>query len=98
MPEMTFSVRWPDGGVQHCYSPSLVVHDHLEVGAEYTVEEFTVRARTALTEAGERVRARFGMTCTSAVAQLAAIEDRAAGTAGTVRVLALEPPLPQEES
>ena len=96
MPEMTFSVRWPDGYVQHCYSPSLVVHDHLRVGAEYPVEEFTTRCRTALTEASDRVRAKFGMACTSALAQLADIEDRAAGTTGSVRVLALEPPLPEE--
>ena len=25
MPEMTFAVRWPDGRVEECYSPSLVV-------------------------------------------------------------------------
>ena len=97
MPEMTFSVRWPGGEVQQCYSPSLVVHDHLEVGAEYSVEEFTSRCRSALNEASDRVRAKFGMACTSALSQLADIEDRAAGTRGTVRVLALEPPLPQEE-
>jgi uncharacterized repeat protein (TIGR04042 family) len=96
MPEMTFTVQWPDTSVQRCYSPSLVMHDHLEVGAEYSVEEFTTRCRTALTEASDRVRATYGMACTSALAQLADIEDRAAGTSGAVRVLALEPPLPQE--
>jgi uncharacterized repeat protein (TIGR04042 family) len=95
VPEMTFTVRWPDDTVQHCYSPSLVVHDHLHVGASYSVEEFTRRCRTALTEASDRVRARYGMACTSAMAQLADIEDRAAGVSGQVHVLALEPPLPQ---
>ncbi|WP_432560821.1 MSMEG_0570 family nitrogen starvation response protein [Kineococcus sp. SYSU DK003] len=98
MPEMTFTVRWPDSTVQDCYSPSLVVHDHLVVGAEYSVEEFTARCRTALTEASDRVRARYGMACTSAMAQLADIQERAAGLSGSVRVLALEPPLPQEKS
>ena len=33
MPEMHFLVRWPDGKEQRCYSPSLIVRDHLEVGA-----------------------------------------------------------------
>ena len=94
---MTFTVRWPDESVQRCYSPSLVVHDHLQAGAEYSVGEFTRRVRSALTEAGERVRARYGVACTSAAAQLADIEDRAAAFSpdgAAVRVLALEPPLP----
>nr|WP_218886568.1 MSMEG_0570 family nitrogen starvation response protein [Kineococcus aurantiacus] len=93
---MTFTVRWPDDTVQRCYSPSLVVHDHLTAGRDYPVEEFTTRCRTALTEASDRVRARYGMACTSALAQLSDIERRAAGQTGRVQVLALEPPLPQE--
>ena len=36
MPEMTFTVRWPDGRVEDCYSPSLVVHDHLQPGRRYS--------------------------------------------------------------
>ena len=48
MPEMTFTVRWPDGQVQECYSPSLVMHDHLVVGQQYTVDEFTSEARLSV--------------------------------------------------
>ncbi|MGI4895897.1 MAG: MSMEG_0570 family nitrogen starvation response protein [Janthinobacterium lividum] len=94
---MTFTVRWPDETIQRCYSPSLVVHDHLDVGGRYSVEDFTSRVRTALTEASDRVRARYGMACTSAMAQLADIEERAATfppDCPEVHVLALEPPLP----
>ena len=40
MPEMTFQVRWPDGVEQRWYSPSLVVHDHLSLGATYAGAEF----------------------------------------------------------
>ena len=29
MPEMHFQIRWPDGQVDTCYSPSLVVREHL---------------------------------------------------------------------
>ena len=48
MPEMTFSVRWPDGRVDACYSPSLVMHDHLTPGTTYRVDDFTRRSGTAL--------------------------------------------------
>jgi uncharacterized repeat protein (TIGR04042 family) len=98
MPEMTFTVRWPDGAVEDCYSPSLVMWDHLEVGAEYSVGDFTARATTALEEAGERVRARYGFLCTSALAQAEELRVRAAGldAGAPVRVIAMVPPLPVE--
>lgn len=98
MPEMTFTVRWPDGRVEECYSPSLVMWDHLEVGAEYPVGDFAARASAALEEAGERVRARYGFLCTSALAQAEVIRGRAAAldAAAPVRVLAMAPPLPVE--
>ncbi|MGZ6801009.1 MAG: MSMEG_0570 family nitrogen starvation response protein, partial [Mycobacteriaceae bacterium] len=32
MPEMTFTVQWPDGKRESCYSPSLVMHDYLTIG------------------------------------------------------------------
>ncbi|NAZ81411.1 MSMEG_0570 family nitrogen starvation response protein [Kineococcus sp. R8] len=92
MPETTFTVRWPDGAEQRCWSPSLVVHDHLAVGASYPVEEFLDRTRTALATASERVRARYGFACTAAAAQLAEIEGvAAASAAGEVRVLSMDP-------
>ena len=68
MPEMTFDVQWPDGRVQQCYSPSLVMHDYLTSGSDYTVAEFLDRSTHALQEASERVRAKFGFSCTSAAA------------------------------
>ena len=95
---MTFTVRWPDGAVQRCYSPSLVVHDHLSAGADYAVPEFVARVRRALTEASDRVRAARGTACSAAAAQLAQVEARAAAFAPgspAVRVLALKPPLPR---
>lgn len=96
MPEMTFTVAWPDGRVQECYSPSLVMWDHLRVGADYPVAEFVERTTAALDEAAERVRARFGFACTSAMAQRDEIGHVAGRFApdGTVRVLAMQPPLP----
>ena len=96
MPEMTFAVRWPDGRVEECYSPSLVVHDHLEAGGTYTVADFSARATRALAIASDRVREKFGFACTSAAATTEQIARSAAAhdAAATVEVLAMQPPLP----
>lgn len=96
MPEMTFTVRWPDGRVEDCYSPSLVVHDHLAVGGTYAVDDFLDRSLTALATASERVRAKFGFACTSAMATSEQLRASAAayGSGQLVTVLAMHPPLP----
>ncbi|MBX7453883.1 MSMEG_0570 family nitrogen starvation response protein [Mycolicibacterium sp. 3033] len=73
MPEMTFDIRWPDGSTQSCYSPSLVMYDFLTAGDRYTVSDLLDRAREALQEASDRVRAKYGFACTSASATNAAI-------------------------
>jgi len=96
MPEMTFTVQWPDGSVEECYSPSLVMHDHLDSGADYTVGDFLDRANGALDIASERVRAKYGFACTSAMAQKErlALSSARFDTASGVRVLTMHPPLP----
>ncbi|MGP5588978.1 MSMEG_0570 family nitrogen starvation response protein [Corynebacterium variabile] len=78
MPEMWFSVRWPDDTERSYYSPSLVVHDHLTVNAEYPVDDFVDRSTTAMAEASERVRAKFGFACTSAAETATRIREDAA--------------------
>lgn len=97
MPEMTFSVRWPDGNVEDHYSPSLVMHDHLDEGSTYTVADFTERSLRALDEASRRVQARFGFACTSAAASGEQIRQTAArfGSEQDVQVLRLHPALPR---
>jgi uncharacterized repeat protein (TIGR04042 family) len=77
MPEMLFHIRWPDGANEQCYSPSLVIKDHLTVGASYEVAEFMQRCRTALTIASDRVRDKYGFACSRAMAQLARLEAAA---------------------
>jgi uncharacterized repeat protein (TIGR04042 family) len=90
MPEMRFVVRWPDGREQSCYSPSLVMHDYLESGSDYPVEEFVKRTSEALTVASDRVLAKFGMRCTSAAQQMEEIHGvSAAYDSGAVRVLSM---------
>ena len=95
MPEMTFDVRWPDGRVQRCYSPSLVMHDYLTSGSDYTVADFLDRSAQALHEASERVRAKFGFACTSAAESNAQITGAATGFPATalIRVVAMQPAL-----
>ena len=92
MPELTFVTRWPDGRDLQSYSPSLVVHDHLEVGRSYAVADFVARADAALTEASARVEARWGFPCTAAQASLSTIRRVAAGQPeGVVAVASMEP-------
>ena len=95
MPEMTFDVRWPDGRVQRCYSPSLVMHDYLTPGSDYSVADFVERSGRALDEASERVRAKFGFACTSAAETSARINSAATGFApdAMISVVAMQPPL-----
>lgn len=93
MPEMHFLVRWPDGLETHCYSPSLVIEEHLETGACYSVAEFVRRSSEALAIASDRVQAKYGMACSRALRQRGDIEQRAARFSqdgAVVEVLAFE--------
>jgi len=96
VPELTFTVRWPDGAVEDCYSPSLVVHDHLAAGTTYSVADFERRSVEALRAASERVRATHGFPCSRSAVSAAAIRSRAAAFPpdAAVEVLRLHPPLP----
>lgn len=95
MPELIFEVQWPDGRLQRCYSPSLVMHDYLTSGSNYTVADFVDRSTQALREASERVRAKYGFACTSAAATQAEIASAAAEFASdaSIRVVAMQPEL-----
>lgn len=78
MPEMHYRLRWPDESETTCYSPSLVIRDYFEPGADYALPEFLSRIRTATHIASERVRAKFGFACSRANDQLGSIESTAA--------------------
>jgi len=89
VPEIHVIVRWPDESIMHCYSPSLVIREYLELGASYSVLDFLERSRTALSIASDRVREKFGAPCALAARQLEQIEIKARGfdrTGGVVRV------------
>ncbi|HYP86885.1 MAG TPA: MSMEG_0569 family flavin-dependent oxidoreductase [Polyangiaceae bacterium] len=68
-------MKWPDGQVQDCYSPSYIIDEYLAEGEEYEVADFVERVRQALSIASERVRARYGFECSSAIDQLRAVQE-----------------------
>jgi uncharacterized repeat protein (TIGR04042 family) len=94
MPEMIFQIAWPDGSTEQCYSPSLVIKDHLTIGETYAVADFLARSRSALTIASERVREKYGFACTRAMGQLARLERTAerftASAGGGVTVVSFQ--------
>lgn len=76
MPAMHFYVTWPDGSEERCYSPSTIVSDFLHPGAMYTIEEFATLSAKALVEASNRVQQKYGFHCSSAMDQLAQIQEK----------------------
>ena len=77
MPETTWTVRWPDGTEEALYSPSSVVADLFTPGTSYPLPDFLTRSRIAMERASNRVAAKYGFACTSAMAQLDRIEAQA---------------------
>ena len=73
MPEVMFKVKWPDGRIDDCYSPSTVISDYLKEGKSYSVKDFVELSSEALNLASERVFKKYGFRCTSAEAQLSKI-------------------------
>jgi uncharacterized repeat protein (TIGR04042 family) len=86
MPEVFFSVRWPDGTRMACASPSTVIARHLPP-AVYTLADFLACARTGFAAASERVREVYGFPCSRAAAQLQAIEAAACGFPDEARII-----------
>lgn len=82
MPETYWTIRWPDGTDERCYSPSTMIAELFTAGETYPLEDFLTRARTGLERASDRVARKYGFACSSAMAQLDRIEARAADFAG----------------
>ncbi len=70
MPEILFIVRLPDGTKMQCYSPSTIVREYFHAGEVMTMTEFVSRSKSALSQASERVKAKYGFGCSSAMMQL----------------------------
>jgi putative flavoprotein involved in K+ transport len=84
MPEVHFTLRWPDGSAQRCMSPSRTIEHALTEGGRYPCAELLRRARAALEAGSERVRAKYGFACSSAAQQIEELEAaaRRLGVAG----------------
>ncbi|MCQ6256712.1 MSMEG_0570 family nitrogen starvation response protein [Pseudomonas sp. Q11] len=67
MPAVNIRLRWPDGQESNAYSPSTIIHEHLQAGKSYPMEEFLHRAETGLNSASERVRVVKGFYCSAAM-------------------------------
>jgi uncharacterized repeat protein (TIGR04042 family) len=87
MPELHFTLRWPDGTAETCYSPSTIIRDHFTPGTLYPMPEFLARCQTALIAASNRVQARYGTPCSLALGQLTRIETTAARYATNTEVV-----------
>ena len=77
MPETYFRVRWPDGEEQSCYSPSSVVAEYFAADQTYALSEFLRISESALSQASERVRQKYGFYCSSAADKLKQIQQHA---------------------
>lgn len=77
MPEIHFQIQWPDGKLETCYSPSLIVKEYFAPNSEYKLDDFVMRSRTALNIASDRVLVKYGMPCSRALGQLHQIETAA---------------------
>ena len=75
-------VEWPDGSRESLYSPSTVVEDVFTRGDAYPLTMFVALVRDAMTEASDRVQARYGFPCSRAAHTLATVEASAARLAG----------------
>ncbi|HEX4939050.1 MAG TPA: MSMEG_0570 family nitrogen starvation response protein [Candidatus Kapabacteria bacterium] len=89
MPETYFDVRWPDGHEETCYSPSSVVADFFQPATTYPLADFLARSEDALMLASERVRQKFGYSCSSAADQLQRIRQTAEQFSGQGAVTVL---------
>jgi uncharacterized repeat protein (TIGR04042 family) len=78
MPALNYHLRWPDQTESACYSPSTIIKDFFQPGVAYPLPEFMQRIRSATQTASDRVQARYGYACSSALDQLLTIEGRAA--------------------
>ena len=79
-------VHWPDGSREWLYSPSTVVEEVFSTEGSYPLAEFVELTRQSMTEASDRVQARYGFPCVRAAATLAAVEATAARFAPDGRV------------
>lgn len=76
MPSVNFTVKWPNGQSSNFYSPSTIVYEYFQKGQQMAGEEFLKQSEQAMHAASERVRARYGFACSSAMDTLNRIQQQ----------------------
>ena len=66
MPEIEFTIRWPDGETRRCISPSRSIEGAIVTGARYPVDELVRRVRDAIELGSARLRELRGFGCSAA--------------------------------
>jgi uncharacterized repeat protein (TIGR04042 family) len=77
VPEVGFTVRWPDGTSSSFWSPSRVLRSYFGAGTRLSVRQFVELGVAALDLADERVRQKYGFRCGGVAATVEAIRARA---------------------
>ncbi|MFM1798282.1 MAG: hypothetical protein RLZZ117_560 [Cyanobacteriota bacterium] len=78
MPEVVLQLCWPDGQASTFYSPSTVIYEFFKPGDTLSIAELEQRGLAALTAASERVRARYGFSCTRTDEEAAKLKQQIA--------------------
>ena len=70
MPEIYMQIEWPDNRMDQVYSPSSIIADFFKKGESLPLSAFENKVVEALHQASNRVRAKFGYECTSALGEI----------------------------
>ena len=79
MPAVNFEIEWPDDTVTTHYSPSTVVREYFRPGERLAIPALLERSENAMSRASDRVVAKFGFACSSAMdtrAEIAAYAEK----------------------
>jgi uncharacterized repeat protein (TIGR04042 family) len=87
MPEVVLQLCWPDGQASTFYSPSTVIYEFFKPGDTLSIAELEQRGLAALTAASERVRARYGFSCTRTDEEAAKLKQQIANYRASEEVL-----------
>ena len=75
MPEVYMQIEWPGNKKDVVYSPSSIIYEHFKKGEAFSVDMFEKKVTEALTQASQRVLAKFGYECTSAMGEIMRIQS-----------------------
>jgi uncharacterized repeat protein (TIGR04042 family) len=67
MPAVHFELEWPDATVTTHYSPSTVVREYFQPELCLAISELLTLSEQAMARASDRVVAKFGFACSSAM-------------------------------